>query len=440
MKRKEKKKGEKEERRREGEGAPAKGGGHRSGHGPSPAPATTRGGRKRVVEQCCMVVAEAWGAGGGCKWVSGSRSNLGARVSVVSLGLRYWAVGFKMYLAARLSQNPPNNSQNLPPKYALFPLPATRRHPSPAVTSGSNQDAISSLHGLVQRLHYNSYNPIDPSGAPRDTPRAQQGLSLTLSSQHQPGNYGSQPQAVSGNSASSGSAVTNGVSGIQSVLLSSKYLRAAQELLDKVVNVDNTGFTKTEMAKKAVEMIAIAVRLPENCRQRKETVLVARTLLVDHRYRQYHHQMQIVISTFEQTAGIGSAKTYTALVLKTISKQFRCLKDAIIGQIRAVNKIHFQGLSAGLLRQATYTTARLGSFKMLTSKAIEANDGKPLPLYQKALCGLTAGAIGACFGSPADLALIRMQADATLPAAQRRNYTNAFHALYRIVADTMHYC
>lgn len=74
-------------------------------------------------------------------------------------------------------------------------------------------------------------------------------------------------------------------------------------------------------------------------------------------------------------------------------------------------------------------------FRILTAKAIEANDGKPLPLYQKALCGLTAGAIGACVGSPADLALIRMQADATLPAAQRRHYTNAFHALYRIVAD-----
>ncbi|KAG9455603.1 hypothetical protein H6P81_000111 [Aristolochia fimbriata] len=95
----------------------------------------------------------------------------------------------------------------------------------------------------------------------------------------------------------------------------------------------------------------------------------------------------------------------------------------------------YKGLSAGLLRQATYTTARLGTFRVITNKAIEANDGKPLPLYQKALCGLTAGAIGASVGSPADLALIRMQADATLPAAQRRNYTNAFHALYRITAD-----
>lgn len=71
----------------------------------------------------------------------------------------------------------------------------------------------------------------------------------------------------------------------------------------------------------------------------------------------------------------------------------------------------------------------------MTNKAVEANDGKPLPLYQKALCGLTAGAIGACVGNPADLALIRMQADATLPEAQRRHYKNVFHALYRIVAD-----
>ncbi|KAI3978214.1 hypothetical protein MKX01_013045 [Papaver californicum] len=89
----------------------------------------------------------------------------------------------------------------------------------------------------------------------------------------------------------------------------------------------------------------------------------------------------------------------------------------------------YKGLSAGLLRQAKYTTARLGSFKILTNKAIAANDGKPLPPYIKALCGLTAGAIGASVGSPADLALIRMQADYTLPQAQRRNYRNAFHAL-----------
>lgn len=59
---------------------------------------------------------------------------------------------------------------------------------------------------------------------------------------------------------------------------------------------------------------------------------------VEQRYRQYHHQMQIVVSSFEQAAGTGSAKTYTALGLQTISKQFRCLKDAIAGQIKSTNR------------------------------------------------------------------------------------------------------
>jgi len=38
-------------------------------------------------------------------------------------------------------------------------------------------------------------------------------------------------------------------------------------------------------------------------------------------------------------------------------------------------------------------------------------------------------------GTPADLALIRMQADGTLPLAQRRNYTGVFNALSRIVSE-----
>merc|ERR1712087_372947 len=95
----------------------------------------------------------------------------------------------------------------------------------------------------------------------------------------------------------------------------------------------------------------------------------------------------------------------------------------------------YRGLSAGLLRQATYTTARLGIFKVITEEAKKMNEGKPLPLWQKAVCGLTAGGLGSLVGSPADLALIRMQADGTLPVDQRRNYRNAFHSLSSIVKE-----
>ncbi|KAK9808132.1 hypothetical protein WJX73_010494 [Symbiochloris irregularis] len=95
----------------------------------------------------------------------------------------------------------------------------------------------------------------------------------------------------------------------------------------------------------------------------------------------------------------------------------------------------YKGLGAGLLRQATYTTARLGIFNYASEYLKEANQGKPLPLYQKAGAGLAAGGLGALVGSPADLSLIRMQSDATLPPEKRRNYTSVGNALTRIVQE-----
>jgi len=60
-----------------------------------------------------------------------------------------------------------------------------------------------------------------------------------------------------------------------------------------------------------------------------------------------------------------------------------------------------------------------------------------IPLVEKALAGLTAGGLGAMVGSPADLSLIRMQSDSTLPAAQRRNYKGVGDALTRCAANTI---
>ncbi|GLT90128.1 hypothetical protein SLE2022_080770 [Rubroshorea leprosula] len=262
---------------------------------------------------------------------------------------------------------PPSHTQ----QFVGIPLSTTPASTVNAATHDPASHDFSHLHGLVQRVHYNLYNPIDPTGAARDAPSAQQGLSLSLSSQHQqhPPGFGSQAQAmsgedvkVSGGSPSSGSAVTNGVSGMQGLLLGSKYLKAAQELLDEVVNVNktelakrNTGNNNSSSSKVAGESSAAAgdgspsseaggkpgAELSTAERQEiqmKKAKLIGMLDEVEQRYRQYHHQMQIVINSFEHTAGIGSAKTYTALALQTISKQFRCLKDAITGQIQAANK------------------------------------------------------------------------------------------------------
>ncbi|KAI8439819.1 hypothetical protein MSG28_013486 [Choristoneura fumiferana] len=53
----------------------------------------------------------------------------------------------------------------------------------------------------------------------------------------------------------------------------------------------------------------------------------------------------------------------------------------------------------------------------------------------KLLTGITAGAIGAVVGNPAEVALIRMTADGRLPPEQRRNYTNAREMLLPSLGD-----
>ncbi|XP_011813767.1 PREDICTED: mitochondrial 2-oxoglutarate/malate carrier protein isoform X3 [Colobus angolensis palliatus] len=92
------------------------------------------------------------------------------------------------------------------------------------------------------------------------------------------------------------------------------------------------------------------------------------------------------------------------------------------------------GLSAGLLRQATYTTTRLGIYTVLFERLTGA-DGTPPGFLLKAVIGMTAGATGAFVGTPAEVALIRMTADGRLPPDQRRGYKNVFNALIRITRE-----
>lgn len=94
----------------------------------------------------------------------------------------------------------------------------------------------------------------------------------------------------------------------------------------------------------------------------------------------------------------------------------------------------YTGLSAGLLRQAVYTTARLGLFDTLMDqfKAQAKSKGKTIGFKERAAAGLTAGGVAAMIGNPADLALIRMQSDGLKPKAMRANYSSVIDALGRI--------
>ncbi|KAI5295962.1 putative mitochondrial 2-oxoglutarate/malate carrier protein [Ascosphaera acerosa] len=95
----------------------------------------------------------------------------------------------------------------------------------------------------------------------------------------------------------------------------------------------------------------------------------------------------------------------------------------------------YTGLSAGLLRQAVYTTARLGIFETLMTRLkhnAEERGAKSVTFYERAVAGLAAGGLAATVGNPADLALIRMQADGLKPVEQRNHYRSVIDALARI--------
>jgi len=95
----------------------------------------------------------------------------------------------------------------------------------------------------------------------------------------------------------------------------------------------------------------------------------------------------------------------------------------------------YSGLSAGLTRQVVYTGARLGLFDIFTDMSKEPQYDSVPGFAKKSFCALSAGGIAAVAGTPADLALIRMQADSMLPAAERRNYRGVFHALGSIAGS-----
>ncbi|KAE8735586.1 BEL1-like homeodomain protein 7 [Hibiscus syriacus] len=310
-----------------------------------------------------------------------------------------------------LPQAPPPSNQQ---RFLGLPLPTL---PSASIRPVNSDDPnrSSPLHGIVPSFHSNLWGTLsldhqnsptgstsypqvvsaaadhNNSGGSQDVVSSQTGfrrpvvsprqrLSLSLSSQQAAYNRSSnnvetdiqgqqQPQVptmsladdvrIMGNSPSSVSVVSNGISWAQSVVLGSRYLRAAQELLDEVVNVGKGKKTdvsegtreKIKMNKESVAAEASSAaedgtkcgaELTTSQRQELQMKKAKQINMLDEveqRYRQYHHQMQIVVSSFEQAAGFGAAKAYTAVALKTISKQFRCLKDAISGQIKATSKI-----------------------------------------------------------------------------------------------------
>jgi Associated with HOX len=57
------------------------------------------------------------------------------------------------------------------------------------------------------------------------------------------------------------------------------------------------------------------------------------------RYKQYHQQVQMVVSSFESVPDLSAATPFATLALRSISKNFRRLKNVISLQLHEISHI-----------------------------------------------------------------------------------------------------
>ncbi|XP_058086330.1 BEL1-like homeodomain protein 11 isoform X1 [Magnolia sinica] len=227
----------------------------------------------------------------------------------------------------------------------------------------------SSSHGQGLSLSLSSYPPpVMPissfSYTQTDLHTNQAGCSRSISREE----AGDMRFASSAVSQSHSGSTSDELVSFSAVLRNSRYLRPAQKLLEEVVSVsrdvefdsDKQLRQDTRITRSGMGALGAAAEAGKNAMNRQKTdvvwshgecspidmhdiqiritKLVALLDEVDSRYEQYCRRMGEVVSSFELVAGLGAAKSYTALTLQAMSRHFRSLRGAIITQIRAARR------------------------------------------------------------------------------------------------------
>ncbi|KAB2051645.1 hypothetical protein ES319_A12G068500v1 [Gossypium barbadense] len=141
--------------------------------------------------------------------------------------------------------------------------------------------------------------------------------------------------------------------GMVNVIRNSKYVKAAQQLLEEFCSVGRGNFKRNKSGRnntnptfnlpgsngdggsssstKDPPPLSTADRIEH---QRRKVKLLSMLDEVDRRYNHYCEQMQTVVNSFDLVMGFGAAVPYTALAKKAMSRHFKCLKDAITAQLK----------------------------------------------------------------------------------------------------------
>ncbi|KAK2657756.1 hypothetical protein Ddye_010808 [Dipteronia dyeriana] len=156
--------------------------------------------------------------------------------------------------------------------------------------------------------------------------------------------------ASTSNDASRSSVPLGPFTGYASILKGSRFLKPAQQLLEEFCNVGQGIYAEKITADSSL-MDPPLMNLTSsgavdddplisgdgNDNRRKKSRLISMLDEVYRRYKQYYQQMQAVVASFEYVAGLGNAAPFANLALKTMSKHFKCLKNAITDQLQFTN-------------------------------------------------------------------------------------------------------
>ncbi|XP_010064623.3 BEL1-like homeodomain protein 11 [Eucalyptus grandis] len=140
---------------------------------------------------------------------------------------------------------------------------------------------------------------------------------------------------------------------VPSIIGNSTYLKPAQSLLEEIVSICGNGaeianekyLRKLYGGAERKATLGLVSELKEEFGniglppekhelQAKLAKLVSLLEEVEARFMKYYFHMEEVALSFESVAGLGAAKSYTALALQAMTRHFCNLRDAIVSQIK----------------------------------------------------------------------------------------------------------
>ncbi|KAH0715548.1 hypothetical protein KY285_008463 [Solanum tuberosum] len=153
--------------------------------------------------------------------------------------------------------------------------------------------------------------------------------------------------------------------GYATILKSSKFLRPAQQLLDELCELaaGSSNVVKcSNFSKKVRDGFRVSCDVnaaaesssgggggggdssglnesnvcPEYLQKKAKLIFMQEEICK--KYKQYHQQMQMVVSSFETVAGLSAATPYISFALKTVSQHFKSLRNAITDHLKNIRQ------------------------------------------------------------------------------------------------------